>query len=347
MKRKRKRKRLIFSILTALLAIGLLAETAVAADRTTVSLQFLPITYYFGDESYAPPEDQQGFLYKNRIYLPLRFVAHSLNQAVSWDSASLTATIRTPTRREQASIDTYNEENRNRAKQLAAEHGSRPVQRPFSTTFLKVTFDFYGEKVETPDGSEAIMFNNRLFVPLRFLATAMGYPVRWNQAEQSVTVETAPMIGPVLPSEEDKKPAEPTEPEHHDANADPDHENPPAGGIPGGGGFPSAPVQKPTYDELTSRAEEQLFALMAKCESRMHELLDRYDPSLDNATLDELKRQGRAELAACDAEFESIMRDLAGKLDGNGYPTDVVDWYRELYENIKAEARKSIGLSSF
>jgi len=336
---------MIIPILIALLAIGLLAETATAADRSTVSLQFSPITYYFGDESFAPPEDQQGFLYKNRIYLPLRFVAHSLNQAVSWDSASHTARIRTPTRREQASIDAYNEENRNRANQPAAVQNARPVYRSVSATFLKVTFDFYGEKVETPEGSEAIMVNNRLFVPLRFLATAMGYPVRWNQADQSVKVDAAPLIGPVdLPPEAGTKPEASTLPDQNDTIAEPENANPTEGGIPAGGGFPSTPVQKPTYDELISQAEDRLYALMAKCESRMYELLDQYDPSLDQASLDELKRQGRTELAACDTAFDSIMRDLAGKLAENGYPTDAVEGYRNQYESIKALARKSIGL---
>ena len=343
-----KRKRVTFTVLTVLLTIVLFAETAMAADpaeRKTVSLQFSPITYYFGDESFAPPEDQQGFLYQNRIYLPLRFVAHSLNQAVSWDNASRTATIRTPTRQEQASIDTYNEENRNRAKQLAAENDSRSAYRPVSATFLKVTFDFYGEKVETPDGSEAIMVNNRLFVPLRFLATAMGYPVRWNQAEQSVKVESAPLIGSVdLSLEDGTKQDGAAQPEQDEASADSENANPPVGGMPAGGGFPSAPAQKPTYDQLKNEAETRLYVLIAKCESRMYDLLDQYDPSLDQEALDELKRQGRAELAACDSEFESIMRDLAGKLVDNGYPTDVVDWYRDQYESIKALARRSIGL---
>jgi len=345
-----RRLRRTILILAVLLSACLLAESASALARTAVTLHYSPISYYFGDESFAPPEDQQGFLYNNRIYLPLRFVAHSLNQAVSWDAENRTVTIRTPTRREQAAIDAYNEENRTRAIQAGQARetsGDRSAVRSASVLFIKVTYVFYGEQVETPDGMEAIMINNRLYVPLRLVATLMGFPVTWDQADKSVRVNLPPAF------ETDDSPSlvdvkrETAAPDHDRAV-----ENGNKGGRegstavpPSGGGFgPSPSGGKPSYEELKRQTENRLANLKAECESRMYALLNQYDPSLGKDAINHLLKQGEEELAWCDAQFESIMQDLAGKLAENGYPTDVIDEYRNQYKAIKDEARKRVGL---
>jgi len=322
------RKRWRWLVPAGIVLFCLMVNAATAA-APAIRVRYLPITYYFGDVQYAPPEDQQGFLYNNRTYLPLRFVAHSLNLSVSWDGKSRTVAIRTPTRDEQAAIESDNEENRNRARQAAEAGIARETLRSVSAVLIPVTYDLFGEKVETPPGMEAIMLNNRLFVPVRFLADALGYPVEWDQAAKTVRVA----LPPILPEDEVGGPDEPSGEQDAAQSGDSAGTLP----LPAAGGGGGSSVQKPTADELKRQAESKISSLKSKCESRMNSLFDQYKASSNKDERSRLISDGWAELAACDAEFDAIMQELSDRLSENGYPTDVVNWYWDRYEAVKEE----------
>lgn len=47
-----------------------------------------PFTYYFEGVPKSPASDVQGMLYKNSVYVPIRFVAENLNKPVIYDAKS-------------------------------------------------------------------------------------------------------------------------------------------------------------------------------------------------------------------------------------------------------------------
>ncbi|MCR8631563.1 copper amine oxidase N-terminal domain-containing protein [Paenibacillus radicis (ex Xue et al. 2023)] len=59
-----------------------------AADAVGIDVYFRNIKYYFNGENKQPPQDLQGFIYKNTTYVPLRFLSESLGKPVSWDDAT-------------------------------------------------------------------------------------------------------------------------------------------------------------------------------------------------------------------------------------------------------------------
>ena len=89
-------KKLSVGFILSCLVILSLSLTTVASSNSSIQVYYVPLQFTFDESEVAPPTDQQGFLYNNRTYLPLRFVIHSLNQAVGWDGDSYTVTITEP-----------------------------------------------------------------------------------------------------------------------------------------------------------------------------------------------------------------------------------------------------------
>ncbi|WP_219834839.1 stalk domain-containing protein [Paenibacillus sp. R14(2021)] len=58
------------------------------AATGTITVDFRQIHYFFDGVSKQPSKDAQGFMYKNTIYVPLRFVSESLGKSVEWVNAS-------------------------------------------------------------------------------------------------------------------------------------------------------------------------------------------------------------------------------------------------------------------
>jgi hypothetical protein len=59
------------------------------ASTGNITVNFLPLRYFFDGEQKIPPKNQEGFVYKGTTYVPLRFVAESLGKKVEWDQERL------------------------------------------------------------------------------------------------------------------------------------------------------------------------------------------------------------------------------------------------------------------
>lgn len=68
--------------------IGPVDKTKV--KRTTITVNQAKVTYEFNGKTVQPDEKTPGFLYKGRIYVPLRFMYESLGYAPKWDQPTYT-----------------------------------------------------------------------------------------------------------------------------------------------------------------------------------------------------------------------------------------------------------------
>lgn len=318
-------------------SIALASELPPPAVRS-INVYYAPMSYHFDDGQFAPPADQRGFLYNQRVYLPLRFVAYSLNQSVDWDSSTYTVTVSTPSLAEQGRIEDFKADNRvtDPAAPSSDASGTEPVT--VRAYILDVTYILFGETVKAPEGMEAIMVNNRLFVPLRFLSDSLSYHIEWDNATKSVAVSQADRAGNGDSSSEED--GEET-PDLTDAAGDPVPF--PAWPVPAPGGPPSEPA-KPSRESLINDAEKEIQTLRNSCQSKLLALWLQYDSSMPDEEKEDLKRRGEAEVASCDDRFEDIMDRLSDNLSRNGYSTDVIADYRKDYEQIKKAAREALGL---
>jgi hypothetical protein len=51
----------------------------------SISVDFLPLNYFFNGAQKYPASDQQGFIYNGKTYVPLRFMAEASGLSVDWD----------------------------------------------------------------------------------------------------------------------------------------------------------------------------------------------------------------------------------------------------------------------
>jgi len=69
--------------------VGAILFSGVAyAASTTINVDFKNIKYYFDGEQKEAPADNQGFIYNNTTYVPLRFLSESLGKEVTWEGAT-------------------------------------------------------------------------------------------------------------------------------------------------------------------------------------------------------------------------------------------------------------------
>lgn len=68
-------------------AAVLFGGTAMAVDlyQRQITVTYTPLKYYFDGVEKVPPEDQKGFIYGGRTYVPLRFMGEALGQKVGYD----------------------------------------------------------------------------------------------------------------------------------------------------------------------------------------------------------------------------------------------------------------------
>lgn len=307
-----------------LLAIIVLSTSVTAATaEQSIEVYKVPMQFTFDETRLAPPADQQGFIYNNSTYLPLRFVVHSLNQAVEWDGATSTVTIYEPEGHERAEIDAYNSNNQTADTDATPVTNVKPTLAPTSINIStrKVTYKVGGETIVPTSDLEGFIINDRLFVPLRFVSNSIGYEVDWDQSTYSVAMQSPAYIAQKQEADEE-------------AVVDPQVVLPviPSGG---GGVIISAP---PSESSIISQADAKISSLKSSCQNALYSLFVDYKAETDLVAKQALYDQGVARLAQCDAQFEDLMTSLESSLSANGYSTSIIETYRASYAAEKTFA---------
>jgi len=186
------RKRWLAVLLAA--AMILPAAQASAAGTAEIRVSFAPLHYLVDGTEYKPPEDQQGFIYvdKGRTYVPLRFVANILSKHVHWDPQTYTVTISDPHAKDWTEIRDYLETYRVEKSAIGPVPPGSVSIETITAHIADVTYVFNGQTVEADRDTPGMIYNDRIYVPLSFVYSSLGFQPKWDGETYAISTETDP-----------------------------------------------------------------------------------------------------------------------------------------------------------
>lgn len=293
----------------------------------TISVTYAPLNYVFDDVVYVPPEGEEGFLYNDRTYLPLRFVSYTLGKDVDWDGNTYSVIVTEPDEDALQDIEAYKETHRMTIEKMFEAEDRRRFNKDIRVAEVDLTYLFFGEEkfLDVEDGMTAFIIEGRTFVPLRFMAESLGQTIDYDSKTYTITT--------ISTSDGDE--SEEGADEQDSQGAGTPHE----GGIPGA---PIQPTQPPVVDEayesIITDAERAISRLRLVCENRFVSLYSQYMNATSQDVKDRLIDAGFETLEQCDAQFEDLMVELEDQLVAGQYDSSVVAAYRQQYEEEKSAA---------
>ena len=291
-------------VLLSMLLLFTWSITASAAQQSErIALYEAPIHFIFNGYELAPPNDQKAFIYQNRTYVPLRFISYALHYSVSWNASTYTVSLSDPLVSEQVPIREYDMIHQivGAAKPTQVD-GSKLAAKEADVYAVKVTYMFNGtEKTPAADLS-GIIYNNRIFVPIRFVSDLTGKDIGWDPATYTIS----------LVSKGDQQNAS----QSGTANTN----------------------SKISLNTLLDQTDQQIVSLKSQAFSDFGKLLDQYKSTTDSNQKTALLAQGKTVLAQYDQKFSELMKQLTAQLTANGYSTDIVQQYMDVYQKLKQDA---------
>ena len=325
-----------FAVLFMTLVLAALPAQA-SGPMMTLEVAYAPIHFIFDGQQYEPPADQKAFIYEGRTYLPIRFVGYLLNKQVTWNQDTYTVSLTEPTEEEAAALAQFREAHRVEKPVEPIDH-SLIEHRSIRIGTADVTFLFDGVSKMPAEGIPGIFYQQRLFVPVRFLAEALGAEIEWDPETYSVIANLS------------RESEDPAEPQNEQIPPQSDKESPAAGGPSagspepgnGGGAAPSPEPDIPTKQELIDEAAARLTNLKNVCMEDLLSLASQYLNSEDPDEKERLEEQGYAKFDECDAKFERIVSGLEEDLRRYNYDLSVIGEIREEYERTIEAGKKMI-----
>lgn len=315
------------SVMTALVSLGVVLSSGNAnAEQaaTSVDAYFAPIHFEFDGKHLLPLDGQQAFLYEESTYVPLRFIAYSLNKAVDWDPDTYTVTVREPNNIEKVTIKEYrlNREVKDVVKDKVDTSKLSPTSIP--VYFDQVQYVFDGEKKEPPEHLPGLIYQDSLYVPMRFMSEALGKKIAWDP-------DTYTVISSSTGNSEETSPEVKPNPSTNPI------------GTPGTGGTGAVTPAKPSLTSLVFNKGLELASMQSSAESTLRG----YEASYKAATTDEkraeIKSQAESFVAQVRSNFYSNMDAYESTLKGYGYETSSVDMYKSAFEQKVSDGRASVG----
>lgn len=356
-----KLRRVLALLLSIVLFLGMMTSASAQQISEEIQVYYAPLKFKMNGENMRPPEGQEGFIYLGSTYVPLRFVAYSLDKAVLWDQETYTVTIQEPSKQEKAMIKDY---KLNRVVRTPEAASSEPVNpTTISVYFETVQYMFDGKQKWPEEDQPGMIFEDTLYVPIRFVSESLGLEVGWDQDTYTVTIGKKET--PKKPEEPAKEPSGEqsgeTSKEQIDFPSPPNSSGGPgipsyggggggggnnggSGGTGGGGGNNDGSgdtgggATKPSYESIIGEAEAQIGSLQSKAESELNAIISEFKQTKDSSLI----TKGQNKLSSFDNEFNQIMNSLSNELSRNGYDTSAVQEYREEYERIKSEKEQEV-----
>lgn len=317
-------------LLASTVSLASLGSAVAEQVSTPINAYYAPIHFEFDGKYLVPPETQQGFIYENSTYVPLRFVANSLDKAVDWNQDTYTVTIREPNKVEQVTIKEY---KMNREVQISAKlKVDASMLKPTSIPvyFEKVTYIFNGEEKVPSEDLPGLIYDGSLYVPMRFVSESIGKEIGWDS--ETYTIKASTTGKGEAPEAPEATPSPTPSP------------NPTPTPVPGAGGSGGAVTpSKPSLDSLVFSKGLELMSIKSNAES----VLRGYEASYKAATTDAeraaIKSQAKSYVAQVTSDFYSNMAAYKSTLIGYGYETSSVTSFENAFEKSVSEESAKVG----
>ena len=202
-------KKIISTTIILSLLLSLFTATVSANETVNVLINKEINFEYMGDEFIPYDEEINSIVYpityKDRTYIPARFLAEAIGFTVTWDSETQTVGFN------DNGVEKVNE----------AKHGDRTPYQDTAILNKNIKFTVNGEAfvpIET-DGSICypLTYKDRTYIPARFIAEKAGLSVEWVGETKTIkldyadTYEEVEVIVPTTPTQP-TTPVEPTTP---------------------------------------------------------------------------------------------------------------------------------------
>lgn len=291
---------------------------------TTIDAYYAPIQFEFDSGYLSPPVEQKGFIYNDSTYVPLRFVAYAIDKAVDWDSDTYTVTIREPGKSEKVTISEYKlnrrvEKLQNRLDLSKLQSTSIPVY------FESVNYVFDGVSKLPPENLPGLIYQDSLYVPLRFVSESVGQKIEWDPTTYTVKGST-PQASPTLSASPSPAPTPST--------------TPAAGG---GGGYSGGGSSKPSQQSLFLQLVADLGSLEGTAQNTLTDYKEDYAAAATEEGKAKIEGEAKAYYDQVVNQFNDRVNQYEAQLIQNGYDTSSVNEIRKAFEDKVAEERSKIG----
>ncbi|PZE20466.1 copper amine oxidase N-terminal domain-containing protein [Paenibacillus xerothermodurans] len=298
-----------------------------------IDAYFVPLHYMVNEKEFAPTDGEAGLIYNGTTYVPLRFVSYILNKSVGWDGATYKVTVGEPKQEELAAVEDYKQKSE-------VKHGRREKidaawlqPTPIDVYFEKMIYQF-GDVVKEPAADQqGFIYDDKLFVSMRFIAESLGLTIAWDPETYTVSITTGQPHESEQPTS--GQPAAPAGTNTEQTTNTSAPNTAPVTGGSGGGGGGGGGKSRPSYQSLKNDADAQLESLRNKYAAQFLDLAAKYFAAPTTEEQDRLKNEGRKLLAESDRQFEATLSSFESRLKDNGYDTSIVAQYRQQYADEK------------
>jgi hypothetical protein len=350
-------KKWLFIFLILFIAFPITASAAVTPINITIYEANLKFT--FNGVEYIPPKGQEGFIYNNSTYIPMRFASYALGKSVSWDELTFSVFINEPTLEKIPEILDYHKSTKAMVSTIGKTKPN-PVAKRIEAYERTVSYVFFNQLKKPPLNLPGLIINSRLYIPIRFFAESMDENIKWDPVNYTVIAQSK-IPTPIeeqlvklkenliakanlLPNEavgassSQTGSSNSTEPSATPTSSPSESSAPTSS--PSESSIPTAtpPKKTLTQQEITDQISVSVTKLKNRCETTALILYGQYT----SKTTTEAQKQaalesGIATYQVCEADFNSLMTTMKTLFASNGYSATTAQYwenqYREWYES--------------
>jgi hypothetical protein len=314
-----------------------MGSSSAYAEQTSVSAEvyFVPMHFTFDKIEMAPPDGQRGFIYEGSTYVPLRFASYGVGKSVEWDQDTYTVTVGEPKSTDIASINEYLINATVKDSNIEKADISNLQPDTIDAYFEEVNYVFDGETKQPPEELPGMIYEDSLYVPMRFFSESVGKKIDWDQETYTVAASTSVDV-----TVDPAKPTDGTTTGETNGQTTTGTQTTTSGGgsvvIGGGGGGYSSGVNTSYKASIEAKYQTQAEQLQNRTVNTFYTLLGQYNSETDPDVKQQLKNQGIAQFNQVISEFNQIIANLTNELTENGFTTEKVTQMQNEFEQQKA-----------
>lgn len=352
----------VFMLTLLSISLGTVAQAAEKLDKIKVNPA--PVNFVVNGELFQPSKQQAAFIYNSSTYVPLRFAAYLSGQAVHWQASTSTVSVQTPTEEESYMITEYL--SKHKIKPVSLLTGNKAISgvKLIPANLKPVNYSFHDIQKQPNANLPGIIYNNTIYVSIRFFAASIGNEVDWDNETHTVMMivddrgekeealvgeggeSPAPPLTETLPDSNPETPQAPEQPSDPEGPVDEPDQPSTGGSSPDPGNIdpvePKPESVKVPYNTIINNTQTSISRLEASCKNRLTVVYLEYANAKTDIARQSAINKGYSVVDSCDSSFESLMSSLTKSLTDNGYSTSIVSEYRQKYAAKKSEAISGI-----